>query len=100
MRRGTTPTYTLTVDTDLTGWTCYVALRSAGRRLDLGMDRLEVVGGEQSTVGFELTQAETLGFRPGRCEVQLRAAKGDAAIATDIAQLEVGRILRDGEIHA
>ena len=57
------------------------------------------MGGEQSTVTFELTQAETLGFRPGRCEVQLRAARGDAAIATDIAVLEVGRILKDGEIH-
>jgi hypothetical protein len=100
MRRGTTPTYTLTVDMDLTGWTCYVTLKGLGKLLNLEGERLAVEGGEQSTVTFELTQAETLALKPGKCEVQLRAAKNGAAIATDIATLDVGRILRDGEIHA
>ena len=98
MRRGTTPTYTLTVDADLTGWTCYVTLKGTGKVLNLEGDRLSVEGGETSTVVFSLTQKETLGFKAGKCEVQVRAIRNGTAIATDIATLEVGRILRDGEI--
>ena len=106
MRRGTTPTYTLTVDTDLTGWTCYVTLKGLGKKLDLEGDRLTLatvtpVDGQQTvtTITFGLTQKETLAFKEGKAEVQVRAIKDGTAIATDIAPLTVGRILRDGEIH-
>ena len=96
MRRGTTPTCTLTVDMDLTGWTCYVTLKGAGKKLDLEGGRLAVTAGESSTVSFTLTQKETLAFKAGKCEVQLRAVNGGAAVASDIATMTVEPILRDG----
>lgn len=105
MRRGTTPTYTLTVDADLTGWTCYVTLKGMGKLLNLEGDRLTIEaapseGGQASTtIGFDLTQKETLAFKVGKCEVQVRAIRDGAAIATDIGVLQVDRILREGEIH-
>lgn len=98
MRRGTTPEYELLIDMDLTGWTCYVTLRRSTIAINLEADRLEVTGGEQSTVRFSLTQEESLRFRPGKADVQLRAIKDGVAVATDIATVKVGRILRDGEI--
>ena len=62
--------------------------------------------GDEETVTeitFTLTQKETLKLKPGKAEVQLRAVMGadpETAIASEIATLEVGKILRDGEIHA
>ena len=102
MIRGTTPPYSLAVDFDLIGWTCFVTLKGLGSKLDLEGDRLTVTAGEQegtSDVSFRLTQKETLAFKAGRCDVQLRAIKNGIAIATDIAELRVGPILMDGEIH-
>lgn len=98
MRRGTTPEYELLVDMDLTGWTCFVTLRWSEVELDLEEDRLEVTGGEQSTVRFSLSQEESLRFRPGMANIQLRAIKDGVAVATDIATVSVDRILRDGVI--
>jgi len=101
MRRGTTPTLTLTVDADLLGWTMYVALRAGGETLVLEGERLDASAGtEEGTtdIALTLTQAETLAMSSGPCEVQLRAARNGSAVATDIARIDVGRIIQDGEI--
>lgn len=98
MHRGTTPEYELIVDMDLTGWTCYVTLKWSKTEVTLEADRLDVTGGEQSTVRFSLSQEESLKFRPGKAHIQLRAIKDGVAVATDIATVSVGKILKDGEI--
>ena len=99
MRRGTTPVIPLVVYADLTGWTIYATLRNAGNLLTISNDRIEVSYSEGKTeVAFSLTQEETLAFSVGTCEVQIRAIKDGTAIATDIANLDVGRILLEGVI--
>ena len=99
MRRGTTPAITLTVDADLTGWAVYVTLRNKCHSLTIENDRLTIEAEEGiSTVAFALTQEETLAFSVGSCEVQVRAIHNGTAIATDIASVDVGRILLEGVI--
>ena len=100
MRRGTTPAITLTVDTDLTGWTVYVTLRNSKKLLTLENDRLTIsYANDKSTVAFALTQEETLAFSVGTCEVQIRAIHDGSAIATNIQNIDVGRIILEGVIH-
>lgn len=99
MRRGTTPTLTLTVDAELVGWTCYVALRSGCKTVVVDGDRLTMEQSEGSTtITLTLTQEETLAMRVGACEIQVRAAHNGTALATDIARIDVGQIIQDGEI--
>ena len=99
MRRGTTPTITLTVDADLTGHAVYVTLRAPHREpLTLENDRLtQTVIEGITTLEFTLTQEETLSFC-GPCEVQVRAIKNGVAIATNIGTVDVNRILLEGVI--
>ena len=99
MRRGTTPAITLTVDQDLTSWTVYVTLKNGKNTLTLENDSLTMeYANSKTTIAFSLTQAQTLAFSVGTCEVQVRAIHDGTAIATDIQTLDVGRILKDGEI--
>ena len=99
MRRGTTPTLTLTVDADLTGHHVYVTLQNAGSLLTLENDRLDIdVASGTTTIGLTLTQDETLAFCDCPAEVQVRAIKDGVAIATDIRHVAVNRILLEGAI--
>ena len=99
MRRGTTPAIVLTVDADLTGYTVYVTLKNGGKELTILNSGLTItVDQGESTIAFSLTQQQTLDFKVGTCEVQVRAIKDGTAIATDIQTLEVGRILKEGVI--
>ena len=100
MIRGTTPTITLELDADLSDWVVYVTMKGIGGTVEISGDRLEY--GESDggyTVTYGLTQRETLKLKPGKCEVQIRAVKDGTAVATDIAKLDVGRILKEGVIN-
>lgn len=99
MRRGTTPTLTLTVDAELVGWACFVAIRSGCYTTIIEGERLDVSQEDgTTTIELTLTQEETLALRVGACEIQVRAAHNGSAVATDIARIDVGRIIQDGEI--
>lgn len=100
MRRGTTPTITITVDKDLTDWSLYLAIgQGDDQPLVLENDRLDMTVVEGVTsVEFTLTQEETLSFDTRPVEMQLRAAHDDIAIATDIRTIPVSRILQGGVI--
>ena len=101
MRRGTTPTITATVDADLTGFDLHLAF---SQNFDLvfektGAELSVSVDGDVTTVECALTQEDTLKLSAkSRVEVQLRAvtSAGAVAVATDIAALDVERILQDG----
>jgi len=111
MRRGTTPTVTLTVssddgsDIDLTGQEVYVTFKESGskgafftkRETDPGVD---IIHEEPNTIiTVTLTQAETLSFKQNKTvRVQARCKTGDKAIATEIGTFETEEILLDGEI--
>lgn len=100
MKRGTTPTIPLVVDTDLTGWTVYVTFANGSHEITVDNTRLEIAYDaetESTNIEVPLTQEETLAMR-GSVEVQIRAIKDGIAIATDIQRVDVGRILKDGVI--
>lgn len=111
MRRGTTPTITLTVSNedgsscDLTEDEIYVTFVESGAdgvtitktNKDPGVT-VEVVE-DATVVSVKLSQEETLRFRPRRrVKVQLRSKHGTATQATGIAKFKVDEILMDGEI--
>ena len=98
MKRGTTPTLTLTVDADIVGWTVYASFRTNGKVFTFENDRLQMTAEDDvTTIMLTLTQEETLEMH-GSAEVQIRAIKDGTAIATDIQRVDVGRILKDGVI--
>lgn len=98
MKRGTTPTLTLTVDADIVGWTVYASFRTNGKVYTFENDRLQMTSEDDvTTILLTLTQEETLAMH-GSAEVQIRAIKDGTAIATDIHRVDVGRILKDGVI--
>ncbi len=109
MRRGTTPTIQLTVSNedgslcDITQDDVYVTFVESGedgvtftkREDEIDM---EVVGND-TVVSIELTQEETLMFKPRRrVKIQLRSKHGDKAQATGITKFKVEEILLDGMI--
>ena len=105
MRRGTTPTITLTVDKDVSTWTLYATFRSGMHNVTLENDRMtvelepETEPEEAKTlITVTLPQEETLSLGVGNAEVQVRAIKDGTAIATDIKNIDVGRIIKDGVI--
>ena len=108
MIRGTTPTEELLVDYDVIGWTCYVTIKGLGAQIDLTNDRLDMElveedGVEVTRIRFALTQKETLKLKPGKAEVQVRAVRAGSpedAIATEVGDITVKKILKEGEIHA
>lgn len=98
MRRGTTPEYELIVSGfDLTGQTLYVTLSQYAKKVTLSGDRLNVTYEpvtNTTSVIFSLTQQETLTFKNGDVEVQIRFIDADGmAQATDIKLLPVLPIL-------
>lgn len=114
MRRGTTPTYILVADADLSGFDIVVTIRGKDAQADIDGDRLTVEtveeGGVTSTsIEFALTQEETLAFSQpkvyrwddarNRCKVQIRAINASGlAVASEMADLDVRPILKDGVI--
>lgn len=100
MRRGTTPTVTLTVDADLDGCDVHVAMRNNGRTVVKSGDELDISSdGEKTMVKARLTQEDTLGLVPDSpARFQIRYKRGDEAFATGIAQTSVEAILEEGEI--
>lgn len=73
--RGSTPDYVLLLnDIDLSGQTVYVTISQMGKSLTLTNDRLSVAMDEHGTaIAFKLTQEDTLRFRVGSAEVQLKS---------------------------
>ena len=107
MRRGTTPTVTLSITNtdgspcDLSGQELHVTFESGGKQLlKTEEDMTVTVGDTATTLSIPLTQAETLSFRECmKVRVQLRCkAPGGKAQATDIGSFTADEILEEGEI--
>ena len=110
MRRGTTPTITLTVTNedgtacDLTEDSIYVTFHLSGAPSTGDLTKREtdmtVETSDNATVlTIPLTQAETLAWTAGgTLEIQLRCKGSGIAQATNITNIPVERILLDGEI--
>lgn len=107
MRRGTTPTNTFTTDVNLTGATVFVDYEQRGNIIlektgaDLDITVVETQTGTTSTIELELSQEDTLSFKPGEVLIQIRAVYPDGtAIASNIIRTTAERIIKDGVIHA
>lgn len=88
--RGTTPDYTLTLaGYDMTGQKPYVSIRQGSTLLNLTGSRLSVAVDESgSEIAFSLTQQETLRFKVGAAEVQVKTIdEGGSVKATGKAKL-------------
>ena len=104
MRRGTTPTINITVDSDLTGYVIYLTFRqNDGQSITKTNDDLNIdVDDDKTFIDCTLTQAETLMFNPPNyIEVQIRAVTpgGQTAVASTIASIPIERILQDGVLN-
>lgn len=97
MRRGTTPTFSFEVDADLTGWDVYITFEQGSRTVTRRSPEIEQTEGG-CICSVELTQAETLLFKPKRAQAQLRAVKDGTAVASTIFDFDVGDVLLGGEI--
>lgn len=102
MYRGTTPTLYLELDTELE-----LADKIAEMWVTFKTPSVEVTktfsdilfDAEKNEITVTLTQDETLQFYKGNTEVQVRIRTTDGlAYATDIATLDVEKILKEGVI--
>ena len=99
MTRGTTPILQFDSDVDLSDLSvAWLTFRQGNLTVTKELSDLQqIVDGFQ----VQLTQSETLRFNDKtKCEIQLRGLLKDnsTAIATNIVQITVGEILKDGVI--
>ena len=100
--RGTTPTIIATVEMDLTGYTCYLAIGKKPNQAKTvaSNDQMVInVEGEASTLAFTLTQEQTLALPEGDLKMQLRLIDNDVALASEWVDISVGPIIQDGVIE-
>lgn len=103
MRRGTTPTLTITVTgmdvTDLK--TIKVTFKQGNIELTKATDDV-TIDAENNAISVPLTQEDTLKFGSGAVNVQIRGllADGVTAIASAIKSFSMDKILMDGVIEA
>lgn len=93
MRQGTTPTIQITInDIDLNEMqNIYVVFEQNGYILKKESSDLDVEG---NVISVSLSQEETLNFKEGACNIQLRMiTKGGVAIASPIKTTKVYRVL-------
>lgn len=93
MRQGTTPTIQITVNNiDLADMErIYVVFEQNGNLLKKGMTDLKV---ENNVISVLLTQEETLSFKNGNCNIQLRMITYDGiAMASPIKTVNVYSVL-------
>lgn len=97
MRRGTTPTITITTDLDLTQASNLFVTFKQGDRVCFEKTLDEVTVTENSVV-CELEQADTLALKDGQVRFQIRATLGDSKVASNIMTASVDEILKGGAI--
>lgn len=106
MRRGTTPTNTFTLDLDLSAATVFITYGQSGKPIieKTGEDlTFGTTGSGQEqvyTITVELTQEDTLKFRPGGVDIQIRYIMADGtADASNIIKTTFDGIIKDGVIE-
>ena len=97
MYRGTTPVFTFTLPFDCERITvlnlCFAQQGEVVLEKDLAACMVE-----SNTLQVGLTEEETLLFddKKGMVEIQLRIGCGDVRMASNVMQVSVNRILKDG----
>lgn len=101
MRRGTTPTLTFTTPYEASlVQSGYLTFQQRGTNvLDIPLSD-ESITVADNAISVELTQEQTLAFNAAApCYAQIRALlASNAAVASNIVQIPICAILKDGEI--
>lgn len=100
MRRGTTPTLNIKVEgADVKDFRdIYLTIKQYNVEIDKRETDIEKDEAENKLI-VPLTQEETLSFKDGTVNIQLRATVGlDGAVASNIVTLPLEHILMEGEI--
>jgi hypothetical protein len=98
MRRGTTPTITITTDIDLSNAiNLFVTFKQNDRiAFEKTIDDVTITS---KSVVCELTQSDTLALKDGMTRFQIRATLADASkVASNIMIASVDEILKGGAI--
>lgn len=101
MRRGTTPTITVTAPVDLTDYTLYLTFAQVGNEVTLtNKDMTVAVKDGKTTITATLTQEQTLAWQADEdVRVQLRCKSGSgAAAASTIVRTPMEGIIKEGVI--
>lgn len=98
--RGTTPSISIKVPMDLTGYSCYLSIGKRARDPWFTADntQMEAAYGEESILIFTLTQEQTLLCKAGEACIQLRVIEGERALASNMANITIADVIKDGEI--
>lgn len=98
MKRGTTPTFNVVCDVDLSDYTIFLTLEQGNLELTLTPECESTQTG--CTLSVTLTQEQTLAFNDRmRASMQIRAIdENGQAIASNIMSVDIGRILKEGVI--
>lgn len=98
--RATTPTVTLDVDEDISGWDVHIYARNGGTVMEFSGDRVTKSATDAgSSISVTLTEDETRGLAAdANLAVQLRAKSGLTIVASSMALISVGDVIEDGDI--
>lgn len=97
MRRGTTPTITITTDIDLSAASNLYVTFKQGDRIAIEKTLEDVTVTAESVV-CELSQDDTLALKDGLVRFQIRATLGDSKVASNIMVTSADEILKGGAI--
>ena len=100
MRRGTTPTITCKITgADLSGSNIYITIQQGGTEITILNPTVETTE-DGCIMVITLTQEQTLRLKKGVADIQIRwVDPNGTALATNVAQITVEKILRDGVIE-
>lgn len=103
MYRGTTPTLSIKVNSNLDledMKEIWVTIKNINKELTLDKGRITIQTTEDETrLIVQLTQKETLDFINGKANLQVRfLTESELAYASNIKEISINAILRDGEI--
>ena len=97
--RGTTPDFRFTVNQDISDWDVYLSFGQRGRELARVHDPDITPANEGCVITGRLTQEQTLKFKPGKGEAQVRCYRNGTAAANPLKfEFTVHGIIMDGKI--
>lgn len=98
MYRGTTPTIRLTITglKDIAVHKLYLTIKQFGSVIEKTIDDVTI---SDDVIACTLSQRETLSLKNDKAKIQVRLlSKSGVAYATNVIELPVKTILKDGEI--
>lgn len=103
MYRGTTPTISFKIKTDIDLndlAECWITFKSKIGPKEKTFTLTDIIiDAENKTLTISLSQEETLYFNNGTIDIQIRLkTNDDLAYASDIKEIRMKKILKDGEI--